>query len=103
MSVQKADVVIEAVRYSPEGKIDLARAYLRRASAFSDRCLLDRNQLLDKLKAGQRVYAGQRMTSLGGCFNLDEKVHLVASPGGTEVITTSSDATQDNLMGTPLF
>jgi hypothetical protein len=40
MFSQKADVVIEAVRYAPQGSIHLVRAYVRRSAAFSDRVLL---------------------------------------------------------------
>lgn len=34
------DGVIEAVRYSPDGKIEVARAYERRGAAFSDHVLI---------------------------------------------------------------
>ena len=50
--MQKFDVVIEAVRYK-SGKIELVRAYERRGPSFSDRVLLDRKTLLERLKDGK--------------------------------------------------
>ena len=55
----KFDGVIEAVRYRG-GKIELVRAYERRGATFSDRVLLDRAALLDRLKKGKRFVTGQR-------------------------------------------
>jgi len=103
MSSKKADVVIEAVRYSPEGKISTVRAYLRRAAVFSDRALLDRSRLLEKLEAGQHVMTGQRIASLGANFTLGQTVYLSHAQSGATVIATRRDASGDELEGTPLF
>jgi hypothetical protein len=35
MAKNRFDGVIEAVRYTPEGKIDVVQAYRRRGTAFS--------------------------------------------------------------------
>ena len=57
---KKIDGVIEAVRYNPNGQIALVRAYERRGATFSDRVLLDRKTLLERLKSGKNFSIGQR-------------------------------------------
>ena len=48
----KFDGVIEAVRYK-SGKIEVVRAYERRGATFSDHVLLDRKELLERLRGGK--------------------------------------------------
>ncbi|MDP1779148.1 MAG: hypothetical protein Q8K73_02630, partial [Anaerolineales bacterium] len=48
---KKIDGVIEAVRYK-NGQITWVRAYERRGATFSDRVLLDRKTLLQRLQKG---------------------------------------------------
>jgi hypothetical protein len=107
MTRPKYDGVIEAVRYSPDGKLMLARAYERRGPAFSDRVLLDREELLQRLDSGEKFVTGQRVPYMGGKFEVSAKVRLVrgnddavwliddkADPHGTE---------RDLLKSAPLF
>ena len=51
MADKKFDGVIEAVHYSRGGQIDFVRAYERRGVTFSDRVLLNRKTLLERLSA----------------------------------------------------
>jgi hypothetical protein len=103
MPAQKVDVVIEAVRYSPDGAIHTVRGYVRRTSAFSDRVLISRTELLKKLETGRRVMTGQRIPYMGGCFELERKVFLTRAPEKEAAIATSREAAKDELEGTPLF
>ena len=52
MAKVKYDGVIEAVHYAADGQVEWVRAYLRRGPAFSDRIMLDRQTLIEDLKAG---------------------------------------------------
>ena len=99
--MQKFDVVIEAVRYK-NGKIELVRGYERRGPTFSDRILLDRKALVERLKAGKRFVTGQRKELLGGTFDVQKAVRL-AGEDGKQVVTTLAAAEHDELEGVPSF
>ena len=100
---KKIDGVIEAVRYKINGKIDLVRVYERRGPTFSDRVLLDRNSLLERLKEDKYFVTGQRRAFMGSTFDIDKEVKWV-SQDGKEVVTTRTNSKQhDELEGTPAF
>jgi hypothetical protein len=100
---KKIDGVIEAVRYNPDGQIALVRAYERRGVTFSDRVLIDRKALLERLKSGKNFSTGQRKEFLASTFELGKPVKAVGN-NGKEFLTTREDASQhDDLEGTPAF
>jgi hypothetical protein len=100
---KKIDGVIEAVRYNPDGQIALVRAYERRGVTFSDRVLLDRATLLERLKQGKKFSTGQRKEFWASTFDLGKAVKTMGK-NGQEVITTRDDAPdRDELEETPAF
>ena len=98
---KKIDGVIEAVHYE-NGQIVTVRAYERRGAAFSDRQLLDRAALLERVKAGKRFVTGVRKEFLAGTFEEGQVVQVVQR-GGREVLATKAQAEQDNLEPAPVF
>jgi len=102
MARQKFDGVIEAVRYAPDGKIELVRAYERRGGAFSDHVLIDRQGLLEKLKSGKRFVTGERKILWAGSFEVGKPVKLVGR-NGSQVVTTTEQAERDLLEDVPIF
>ncbi len=99
--MQKFDDVIEAVRYK-DGKIDMVRVYERRGATFSDRILLDRKTLLERLKSGKRFVTGQRKEYMASTFEVGKPVKLVGQDS-QQVVTTLSSADHDELEGVPAF
>ena len=97
----KIDGVIEAVRYKA-GKIELVRAYERRGATFSDRVLLDRKTLLERLNAGKRFVTGERKDYLASTFDVGKPVNLVGQDSN-QVATTLAQSSQDDLEGVPAF
>ncbi len=97
----KFDGVIEAVRYK-DGKIEVVRAYERRGATFSDRVLLDRKTLLQRLKEGKRFVTGQRREFLASTFEVGKPVTLAGQDGG-QVVTTLAQDQHDELEGVPSF
>ncbi len=97
----KFDVVIEAVRYK-NGKIDVVRGYERRGATFTDRILLDRKTLLERLKDGKRMVTGQRQEYLASTFEVGKPVKL-AGQDGKQVVSTQGEADHDELEGVPNF
>ncbi|MEW5829797.1 MAG: hypothetical protein AB1846_12965 [Chloroflexota bacterium] len=102
MARPKFDGVIEAVRYDKDGRILLVRAYERRGAAFSDRVLIDRAKLLEKLKQGRKFFTGQRKEYWAGTFDLGKPVERLAFHD-KEFITTSGQSGRDLLENIPLF
>lgn len=97
----KFDGVIEAVRYK-NGKIALVRAYERRGPTFSDHILLNRKDLLERLRAGKRFVTGRRKPLLASTFEIDKEVRIIGQDGNL-VITTRPNAERDDLENVPLF
>lgn len=98
---RKLDGVIEAVRYK-NGQIVMVRAYERRGATFSDRVLLERKALVERLQKGLRFSVGSREELKASTFKIGSEVQLVRRDDH-EWISTTPDATQDMLAGAPVF
>jgi hypothetical protein len=102
MADKKFDGVIEAARYTRNGQIDFVRAYERRGFGFSDRVLLDRKTLLERLKAKKYFVTGTRREFMGGTFERGHAVNLVTRDG-RDLVSTRADAAEDTLEGVPVI
>ena len=100
---KKIDGVIEAVRYNANGQIVLVRAYERRGFTFSDRVLLDRKTLLERLKSGKSFSTGQRKEYWASTFELGKTVKAVDKNGKEFLTTRENGAQKDEFEGTPVF
>lgn len=98
---KKIDGVIEAVRYR-NGQIVMVRAYERRGASFSDHLLIQRRELLERLKKGKKFVTGSRRELLASTFDSVGAVQVV-SRDGKEFITTRDTADRDDLEQVPLF
>jgi hypothetical protein len=98
---KKIDGIIEAARYK-NGQIAVVRAYERRGAAFSDRVLIDRKDLLERLKDGKQFLTGVRKEFWGGTFDEGKAVKVVSS-GDRDFISTRDGADRDELEETPVF
>ena len=98
---KKFDGIIEAVRYK-NGRITSVRAYERRGASFSDWILIDRKDLLERLKNGEKFLTGRRKEFLAGTFETGKPVKVV-SRDGKEFISTRDETDRDELEETPVF
>ena len=98
---KKIDGVIEAVRYK-NGQIVMVRAYERRGATFSDRVLIDRKVLIEKLQKGGQFVTGSREELQASTFKLGRDVLLVKQDG-REWVATRAEASRDELEETPVF
>jgi hypothetical protein len=98
---KKIDGVIEAVHYE-DGQISTVRAYERRGSAFTDRLLINRQDLLERVKSGKKFVTGTRKKFLAGTFEEGQPLQVVAR-NGKDLIATRADADQDDLTPAPVF
>ena len=99
---KKFDGVIEAVHYK-NGQIVTVLAYERRGSAFSDRVLIDRKDLLERLKSGKQFVIGERKEFWAGTFEETKNVVQVVTRDGKELIATRAGAEHDELESAPVF
>ena len=99
MAGLKLDGIIEAVRYESDGKIAVVRAYERRGAVWSDRLLLGRSDLVDRLKKGKRYATGQRKVYLGSVFDAGAAVRHVDG----RIVTEGQAGERDILTGVPVF
>lgn len=103
MAKPKIDGVIEAARYSPDGKIQWVRAYLRRGPTYSDRVLLDRQTLIEQLKSGKTFMAGERVELMASTFKLGKAVRLLQENGREVLVAGEAQTSQDHLEGVPIL
>ncbi|HUH98659.1 MAG TPA: hypothetical protein VLZ89_14945 [Anaerolineales bacterium] len=99
--MNKFDGVIEAVRYKG-GKIDVVRAYERRGATFSDRVLLSRKTLIERLRQGRRFVTGQRKLLMASTFEVGKPVNLLGAQDA-QIIATRDPAERDELEDVPAF
>jgi hypothetical protein len=98
---KKVDGVIEAVHYK-NGQIQAVRVYERRGATFSDRILLTRKELLERIKSGRQFVIGKRKPLLASTFDEGKPVQVL-SRDGKEIISTRKEADHDELEQAPLF
>ena len=98
---KKVDGVIEAVHYQ-NGQIVNVRAYERRDSTFSDHILIDRKDLIERIKKGKKFLVGTRRELMASTFDLGKTVQVVTR-NGKEILSTSADADHDELESSPVF
>ena len=98
---KKIDGVIEAARYK-NGQITLVRAYERRGATFSDRVLVDRKTLLERLQKGKQYVIGTRKDLKASTFIVGKPV-MIVKQDDRELLATRENATRDELEEVPNF
>jgi hypothetical protein len=98
---KKIDGVIEAVRYK-NGQLLVVRAYERRGATFSDRVLLERKTLLERLRSGQQYITGSREELRASTFKVGKPV-LIVKLDDRELLATCENAVHDELEEVPVF
>jgi hypothetical protein len=97
----KIDGVIEAARYK-NGQILMVRVYERRGATFSDRVLLDRKTLLERLQKGGQFFTGSRENLMASTFKTGKPV-MIVKQDNRELLSTRENATRDELEEVPNF
>jgi len=103
MAKQKFDGVVEAVRYKPNGEVDWVRVYERRGPTFTDYVIIDRQSLIERLKAGKKFMVGKRVRFNASTFDVSSPVKLISREGNDIVVAGGDQANNDRLDGVPLI
>lgn len=98
---KKFDGIIEAVHFK-NGQIATARIYERRGASFSDRVLIERKDLLERIKNGKKFMTGSRKEYWASEFEIGKPV-LVVSRNGKEFLATREGVDRDELENVPFF
>ena len=99
---RRADGVVDAAHFNSDGSLAWVRAYERRGPTWSDRVLLDRPALVQRLQQGRRFYLGKRRTYHASEFDLEQPIRLVKGRQGLFVVLGKDGADQDRLEGVPV-
>ena len=102
-SSKKFDGVIEAVHRDAQGRIEVARFYERRGPIWSDWTLINRDDLITRLKKGEKFVIGERKIYWGGTFNVVTQVQLLSVNGQESLVTSQSPDSGIELKEAPLF
>jgi len=97
------DGVVVAARYTPQGVIEWVRAFERHGFVFSDRMLMDRETLAEKLRAGKRFKTGERIIYQGNDFKINEDIHLIENDDSNVIIVGETSSNQDSLGYIPVI
>jgi len=98
---KKFDGIIEAVHYK-NGQIVTVRAYERRGASFSDRVLIERKDLLERIKSGKKFLTGTRKEFWAGTFEEGKPVQVI-NRDGKDLISTRNEAEHDELEQVPVY
>jgi hypothetical protein len=103
MAKVKFDGVIEAVHYNPEGNVEWVRAYLRRGPTFSDHILLDRQTLVEQIKAGKKFFAGKRIPLKASTFEISAPVRVIQKNSHDLLVAGDEEPQKDHLKNVPIL
>lgn len=102
MAKPKYDGIVEAARYQPDGQLVWVRAFERRGATFSDWVLIPRQELVRRLQAGKKYYAGKRIEYNASTFEVTRPVRLVKQPGGEYIVAGEAPPGVDHLENVPV-
>jgi len=100
-SKKKIDAVVLGVRYGNNGDIEWVRAHRRRGATWSDWLLISREDLIERLKAGDNIVMGERIPYQAGTFHTSEPLKL-AQANGRDIVVIGTSQSQDRLEGVPV-
>jgi len=80
----------------------IVRVYERRGTTFSDRVLLERKTLLERIQNGQQYFTGSREELRASTFKVGKPV-LIVKLDDRELLATHENATRDELEEVPVF
>ncbi len=103
MAKSKYDGILEAVRLSEDGQVQIARIFERRGPIFSDRFLVDRDDLIGRIKSGQKFLTGKRLYKMGSMFHTGDDIRVVSSKGNEVLVVGGGEAEKDTLQSVPRF
>jgi hypothetical protein len=97
------DGVVVAVRYTPQGNIDWVRAFERHGFVFTDRMMMKRDALVERLKAGKVFKTGERLIYQGNDFEVNDEIHWIEKNGDGVIVAGEASSDHDSLGELPII
>lgn len=101
MAKPQYDGIVAAVHYGPDDEIAWVRVYERRGPTFSDRVIIQRQDLVQRLKAGKRFFVGNRQPYLASTFEVSHLVRLVQEGDHEILVAGEGFSGRDHLADAP--
>jgi hypothetical protein len=101
MAKTKFDGVIEAAHYAPGGQVEWVRGYERRGPTFSDLVIIQRFDLIQRIKTGKRFVFGSRKEYLASTFDVKETIRVIPVDGKDYLAFKEENISCDALAGLP--
>ena len=95
------DLVIVAARYGVDGRVEWVRAFERRGPTWSDRRMIPRAELIERIRNGERTVTGERIQYEAGTFKTWEKVHVEEREGIEVLVAGPPNGSKDALQFVP--
>jgi hypothetical protein len=103
MAKEKLDGIVEAAHYAADGQLVWVRAYERRGPTFSDVIIIQREELIRRIKGGKKYAAGSRKEYLSSTFEAKSPLHVIRA-GDKDYLAFSEEAkASDDLPGLPVI
>ena len=97
------DGVVVAVRYSSQGEIERVRFFERHGFVFTDRMMVSRGDLVERLQNGKRLKTGVRLLYQGNDFEIKEDINLIEKNGSNVIVVGQTTSDRDTLGNLPIF
>ena len=103
MAKEKVDGVIEAIHFTPDGQVAWVRAYERRGPTFSDLVIINRQDLIQRIKVGKKFVVGSRKEYLASTFEVKCLLRLISLDGKDYLAFSEKVESRDSLTGLPVI
>jgi hypothetical protein len=103
MAKRKIDGIIEAVHFTPSKQVEWVRAYERRGPTFSDLVIIQRNDLIERIKSGKNFFVGSRKEYLASTFDVKYPLSVVQAGGKDCLAFSEKVESSDAIAGLPVI
>lgn len=101
MSRKKFDGLVVGVHYASTGKIEWIRLYERRGATFSDLVHISREEIIARMKEGQKFVTGKRVPLMASTFDVNLPLRLEQGNGKEILVVGDPTSKADHLEGVP--
>ncbi len=103
MAKNEYNAVLEAIRLDENNQLSLARMYEKHGAVWSDHFLVNRNELVKRMKGGQSFVLGSRIYKMGSSFETGQPVYLAIFDDYGFIRLDQEHISADYLKGIPRF
>jgi hypothetical protein len=103
MAKEKLDGIVEAAHYTADGQVAWVRVYERRGPTFSDLVIIQREELIRRIKGGKKYVAGSRKEYLSSTFEVKSPLLVIRAEDKDYLAFSAEAQAGDELPGLPVI